>query len=107
MKTTHTPGPWTRSADGQRILGIETDEEQPVIAEVYGAACEDQEGAANARLLTAAPDLLAAIYQLERVARLINDDQHAGREVLPYQWSDLWDACNSARAVIAEATAQP
>lgn len=60
----HTPGPWTLSDDGQRILGVESAEDWPVIADVYDAACKDQEGAANARIIALAPEMLAALEQI-------------------------------------------
>jgi hypothetical protein len=66
MKTTtqHTPGPWQISADGQRVLDSDG---EGVLATVYGAACADQDGAANARLIAAAPDLLAALQNAANV----------------------------------------
>jgi hypothetical protein len=48
----HTPTPWT--FNNGLILGPETPEEQPVIAQVYGTACEDQQGHANAALIVRA-----------------------------------------------------
>ena len=71
MTTQHTPGPWRLSADGQRVIGADG---ESVVAGVYGAACADQDGAANARLIAAAPAMLEAlrlcIGQLEGVNSL-------------------------------------
>lgn len=56
MTTTHTPGPW--QFDGQVIL----DEDGSHVASPIGCDtvdCDD-EAIANARLIAAAPDLLAA-----------------------------------------------
>lgn len=65
--TTHTPGPWIFDGNN-RVLGLETADEQPVIAEVYGAAVRDQDGHANALLIAAAPELLEALEELLGVA---------------------------------------
>ncbi len=65
-QTTHTPGPWRldNSAEytEQGVFGIEQDEEQ-IIAAVFVDNLPIT-GPANARLIAAAPDLLAALIRL-------------------------------------------
>ena len=53
---------------------------------------------ANARLIAAAPDLLDALVELERISHDEDDWCGSGR---------LADALDDARAAIAKATAQP
>lgn len=103
MTTKHTPGPWSYAADDKlnadrafgvvRTLGAQFDAEAgtegatEVIAEVCG---DDGSGTAeaDARLIAAAPDLLAfAQYVAE----------HGECELL----------CRMARAAIAKATGEP
>ena len=67
----HTPEPWSISNSGERILGVETPEDQPVIASFYGAACDDQEGAANIRRAVACVNACAGMVNpSEEIARL-------------------------------------
>lgn len=59
METKHTPGPWAASK-------IETEDRWPIIAEnngliAYVTGQNEQGDEANARLIAAAPDLLAAL----------------------------------------------
>ena len=54
-----TPGNWT--VNGSQILGPELGGEQAILGTLYGAACEDCEGYANARAIAAVPALLAAL----------------------------------------------
>jgi hypothetical protein len=56
----HTPGPWL-VANGNQIRS-----EKDQIAKVWMMRCG--EGSANARLITAAPDLLAALEEINNVA---------------------------------------
>jgi hypothetical protein len=65
--------------DGQRVLGVETPDEQPVIAQVFGAAVEDQPGHANARLIAAAPELLQACIDARNAYQQMFD-------VMPMAW---------------------
>ena len=76
----HTPGPW-RCIGGPfpGVLEIESVRGEYVAADVHGEA--------NANLITAAPDLLAALKALREADR--NSDQSA--------------VCNQADAAIAKA----
>ena len=75
MKSTHTPGPWiVCECDESAIVYIEQDrgalhdEEPSTIGEIdlAGDGIDKDTGLANARLIAAAPDLLAACEELVR-----------------------------------------
>jgi len=60
---THTPGPWKMpevGADNRLHVGQVVDDDGVTIAIAYGQCAET---VANARLIAAAPDLLALAYQ--------------------------------------------
>lgn len=66
MTQKHTPGPWPHSlsGDGKRIVvgdGLVEGPNGYEVAEVYSDDCDLQTAFANARLIAAAPELLAAI----------------------------------------------
>lgn len=97
MENKHTPGPWhvfdnrtDKSFDRYDVarigVGSKLDSD---VANCYGFASErtDEEVLANARLIAAAPDMLAALQEI--VAR--NEIQH-------------WFNLDQARAAIARAT---
>ena len=72
MKTKHTPGPWVIRQNGGSQVSIEKSENgiRSIIAETYYSKLADEHGGnyeANARLIAAAPDMLAAL----RIASLI------------------------------------
>lgn len=91
-ETKPTPGPWHLNAGGHLIIGADG---ESVIAEVYGAAVEDQEGAANARLIASAPAMLEELTTLraDKAELLIALKAILNRE------DDSWDY---ARALIAK-----
>ena len=91
--TTHTPGPWTVSADGAGRLLIDGK---------GGFVCNlDQpystERKANAALIAAAPELLVAlddsIFQLETLIKTQPKEYQAGNQII----------LRKARAAIAKA----
>lgn len=101
----HTPGPWATNAiygNGKLthwgINGVNKSGDQFVTGRILDVPrnvpnhdARTQE--ANARLIAAAPDLLAALrFALRRMERL--DAEHLGKD----------DACEAARAAIAKAT---
>ena len=86
MSTTkHTPGPW-RVESGPYYRAIRVDSE--VIADMRQISRSFNES--NARLIAAAPDLLAA---LEGMLEVFGDEFGAGES----------DTCDAARAAIAKA----
>lgn len=64
MTTKHTPGPWEVRYDDQLDHIFTVGEHPRRIANIFGGVCgqndSDLENQANARLVAAAPDLLAA-----------------------------------------------
>ena len=68
-KISPTPGPWPmqRTGDGKRIIigkGLVEGPNGYEVAEVYSDDCPYELAEANARLIAAAPDLLAAVKEL-------------------------------------------
>jgi hypothetical protein len=99
----HTPAPWkftgfvATSNFGGNIAAVQGD--GTVLARVKGGVTEDREiAAANARLIAAAPDLLAALQALSAL-----NDNYApfGGEIYQDRIERAWD---NARAAIARAT---
>lgn len=63
MTTKHTPGPWTyfkQHKTGKRVLDIETAGNSPATERIASLPFCGDESEANARLIAAAPELLAA-----------------------------------------------
>jgi hypothetical protein len=91
-QTKHTPGPWMLNLGNL----CEIDTKSHAIAHIYGtASCEThvaRECRANARLISAAPELLAALVEL-CADRYLSDPINADRMA-------------NARAAIAKATGQ-
>lgn len=69
MTTSHTMGPWI--ADGKTVKAISHGKRFKV-ARVDGPRLTEQGNEANARLIAAAPDLLAA---LQNLLSLLNEDK--------------------------------
>lgn len=90
MKAKHTPGPWIvdRDKDDTEILGPKLRGERPRIATVdvdffyafTGVIAATDECMANASLIAAAPDLLAALEDIVLKAEVTGlDDRRMGR----------------------------
>ncbi len=60
----HTPGPWYIDADEPEAKGIPITNGAGFIADVGTLGPSDDEDRANARLVAAAPDLLAALEEV-------------------------------------------
>jgi hypothetical protein len=90
MKTQHTPDPWKSEEDGNN--GIEVvDQDLCVVAEImprYGDGVCDEDWA-NARLIAAAPELLAALQRIVKAT---------------FNYEDLTQPILDAQSVIAKAT---
>lgn len=96
----HTPGPWTiqRYGDGDSLV-IHSDADNRVcFMATAGSYGDPAIIAADARLIAAAPDLLAALRTLYREI----DDRHHGR--MP---DEVQHAMDDAAAAIAKASNQP
>ena len=86
MTTTHTPGPWATYINGGKDGWIANAE-----GDLIACAVRDDTMAANARLIAAAPDLLAVAEMLDRIAGQV-----------PFT-GPFHDAIVAARAAIAKA----
>lgn len=90
----HTPGPW-RANQPRYILGLKTQGQWYIHAKDCTVACSlDGDREANARLIAAAPELLAALVEL-----LAQVDEQANA----MGWPDNTPR-EQARAAIAKAT---
>lgn len=70
-EATHTPGPWdyfVGNANGRGLIRVETAHDAPVAGVHIASAVRGAESEANARLIAAAPDMLAALK-----AMVLND----------------------------------
>ena len=90
MSAQHTPGPW--HVDLYDATGVDDVDGYRIAITGFG---EDDTDQANARLIAAAPDMLAALRELVRKADF--------GEPVP-DWLNVWD---EARAAIAKATESP
>jgi hypothetical protein len=99
----HTPGPWHSEPDGMGDITIASSRDPLAIAAVVNGSFmamggHAEEFEANARLITAAPDMLAALQALAAKfdpAALVEKD-------LPH--SDLADEMRAAFAAISKAS---
>ena len=89
MTTTHTPGPWATYINGGKDGWIANAE-----GDLIACAVRGDNMAANARLIAATPDLLAALEALADCA---------GITALPGFRAELDAAMKDARAAIANA----
>jgi len=103
-RATFTPGPWTADTgdhEGTDVLTGYHDNCYGVMATIHNQPGEDMPGTvevANARLIAAAPELLAA---LELMVDMF--ERHINGQEGPDDAADRWDA---ARAAIDKATNQ-
>ena len=93
-KATHTPGPW--EAVGSRIRTAGTGSFRRIATMEGGAFNVNVTDEANARLIAAAPDLLAALEAIEAHLTL-----HPGSSVA--NRAEARQVCEQARAAIAKA----
>ena len=102
----HTAGPWHARGDGfartwldgskhfNPAISTTQENKAPMLAEVFDRGLP-QECAANARLIAAAPELLAALIALHDAAEMQWDFRQAG--------TPEYKAVQTARAAIAKA----
>ena len=101
METRHTPGPWRIGDGGATVFGPRTNAPSPrTIANVGRGPLCTNETKANARLIAAAPELLAALDRvLPWLGKLISDGGHL-QSVCP---NDAIGALQQAEAALARA----
>lgn len=95
MSAKHTPGPWFATQDNGPSWTIRLDK-RATVASISGASLHIGNTEANARLIAAAPDLLA--FAAEYVAEIEEQAVASGDDVSCF--SPLY---NVARAAIAKA----
>lgn len=94
----HTPGPWTMFETSWSNIGIYAGDTEIAGLDIYDEATEETQDAlekqmgANARLIAAAPELLAALIDERRIRML-------GQEP-----SVHWESLRDARRQSSEAT---
>lgn len=76
MTTNHTPGPWF-CENGDNRWAVWDDEGMACICDVHAGVEPDPSGATHARLIAAAPDLLAACEMMLTVYGLSQEAPHA------------------------------
>jgi len=101
METKYTPGPWVFHGQHQEIHAAVDEDGSQVIADMNPDNDYPREtNAANARLIAAAPELLAALQALTATARTFRNVPKGQQE-----WTALDDeALNAAFSAIAKAT---
>ena len=98
MTTKHTPGEWVVDADGD----VCTDDLERLVAAVdwRHVSLRDGEAEANARLIAAAPDLLAACERFLAAQRMAETDGRAG-------FGLYTEAIEAAEAAVKKARGEP
>ena len=86
------------AADGSAVIGAyeETDGSGIVVV------CPPP----DAQAIQALPALLAATKALAEYSRRLNDTQHAGLDIAPHEWGELYERTNRVFAAIAQAEGQ-
>lgn len=115
-ETKHAPGPWEASKsmqDGRGVYGIEIGAETPaghmsvawVLLGEKPTSLEMKDGAADARLIAAAPELLEALRPLAAWAALRPDGASDDEAILHAAgtWPITWGDATRAAAAIAKA----
>lgn len=96
-QATHTKGPWMVNGTQDDLRIFQDGPDTWAIAHIAGTRRDEAEQAANASLIAASPDLLAAVqdalYQMEQFSNA--DTQESD--------PDLWAAQVAARDAIAKA----
>ena len=99
MTTKHTPGPWHCSCGGGDVIG-----NSRVVATMAWCSGFGPEDEANASLVAAAPDMLAAlILAADYIKDLDGGNQHSETGWMSDELLSVW---LTARAAIAKATGQ-
>ena len=103
----HTPGSWCvrNIPTGQRFIGPSSDGSAPSVAMVMSRVnVPDERLAADARLIAAAPDLLAALRTFANLGEYRELRDAFAACVRPHERDGLLNAFADARAAILKAT---
>lgn len=79
---THTRGPWQLHEDGLAVFGAGPDRDQVIDASVSSPRLTEAEQTANARLIAAAPELLAVAVEAENWFDNHGSDDDEGAQML-------------------------
>jgi len=100
MGAKHTPGPWVAEPQIGKGAWVKGSDGQWA---ALSCGTDDANGAANARLIASAPDLLEALRQLLGNA-IVARHQLKNTEDASLVGSALWDTIGQAEKAIARAT---
>lgn len=103
----HTPGQWQTGAMMTRVEVLPQGWRMPMlIADCHGKHSPESEAerVANARLIAAAPDMLAALQQAEKQLAVAYNPDRLSSGIVALCRSEAQQSCNQARAAIAKAT---
>lgn len=92
-KTAHTAGPWSVRKISERLYGV-NDAKGVAVADLH--AIQGRHTSANARLIAAAPEMLAALIQAEIAVEQLCCEQDPANE--------CWNILRQIRAAISKAT---
>jgi len=96
MKAKHTPGPWHHVGDGLVYTELTSNDDEAIfICDTGNSRAANEEERANAQLISAAPELLAALQALEWAVSGVD-----------YIETEYADQVAQARAAIAKATTE-
>lgn len=101
----HTPGPWVVTGRNDHWVHIGPKKPSKRVLSVANLPAMQTDLDANTNLITAAPDLLAALREIEDALRKDSRDKTIGREDVEYHLDGqtMYRAINLARAAIAKA----
>ena len=100
MTATHTPGPWRQDEPGSLlVIAGEGKSKDDIVAGCWGHSEQRYaEGVANARLISAAPEMLAALQ-----AEIDTHGHLSGRCAVPAGANGCTARCEGVRAAVAKA----
>lgn len=104
-KIKHTPGPWTLQTRSSYKYGVFVKAEDQIIAGVGGMEFTPNTNLANARLIAAAPDLLAALEEAHTLLCYCAEEEPMGPDQ-PWDLERVERAIQMARSALAGAAGQ-
>ena len=101
-QTQHTPAPWTNKASASSLVITrsypDNDDYSPIATVFYS-----QDAEFIVRACNIFDELVAALDTLTKQVNEMNNIQHAGGQLIPEEWSELYRYCNIAREAIRKA----
>ena len=104
---THTPGKWHTAAVSERSwhVGVYDESGTEVALVKVKSALHSHRRDADARLIAAAPEILAALRQIELAANTVNGCYTRNPGNFAVALMDMVESAEAARVVIAKANA--